>query len=124
VRASRKSASNKKFSRNEKFFENRRLEPPKIPYCETYSIVFSQCVINGAGRRIFAKSLLIDFQKACDLLYKLPANLSAVALAKVEARAPAHGGVNSGEGEAYQNKINSLWWYLLNDARTFFEENS
>ena len=124
MRASRKSASNKKFSRNEKFFENRRLEPPKIPYCETYSIVFSQCVINGAGRRIFAKSLLIDFQKACDLLYKLPANLSAVALAKVEARPPAHGGVNSGEGEAYQNKINSLWWYLLNDARTFFEENS
>ena len=60
----------KKFSRNEKFFENRRLEPPKIPYCETYSIVFSQCVINGAGRRIFAKSLIIDFQKACGGSYE------------------------------------------------------
>jgi len=108
-------------------FENRRLEPRKIPYCKPYSIVFSQCVINGAGRRIFAKSLLIDFQKECegsyDLLFKLPADLSAVARsAKEEARAPACGGVNSGEGEADSEKINSLWWCLLDSARTFFEQ--
>jgi hypothetical protein len=27
----------------------------------------------------------------------------------------------SGEGEAHKNKINSLWWCLLDSARTFFQ---
>jgi len=46
----------------------------------------------GSNRRILSKSLLIDFQKPYDLLYKLPAAARA-----------------TGEGEARQNKINKLW---------------
>ncbi|MBM2821114.1 MAG: Recombinase, partial [Candidatus Berkelbacteria bacterium] len=54
----------------------------------------------GSNRRILSKSLLIDFQKPYDLLYKLPA----------EARA-------AGEGEAHQNKLNSLWWTRADSNR-------
>jgi len=47
----------------------------------------------GSNRRILSKSLLIDFQKPYDLLYKLPA----------EAR-------TTGEGETHQKSINKPWW--------------
>jgi len=58
-----------------------------------------------ANRQISQQKLSIDFKKPFDLLAKLPA----------EARA-------AGEGEA-GNSANSLWWCLLDDVRTFFEQN-
>jgi len=57
------------------------------------------------NRRLAAGRLEIDFKKPCALLEKLPA----------EARA-------EGEGEA-ENSSNSLWWCLLDEIRTFFEQN-
>ena len=54
------------------------------------------------NRRLAVGRLEIDFKKPFDLLAKLPA----------EARA-------GGEGEA----ANSIWWCLLDDVRTFFEQN-
>jgi len=59
----------------------------------------------GSNRRLAAGRLEIDFKKPFDLLAKLPA----------EARA-------AGEGEA-EHSSNSLWWCLLDEIRTFFEQN-
>ena len=56
----------------------------------------------GLNRQISQQKLSIDFKKPFDLLARLPA----------EARA-------EGEGEA----TNSIWWCLLDDVRTFFEQN-
>jgi len=55
-----------------------------------------------ANRQISQQKLLIDFKKPFNFL----ANLSA------EAR-----------GEAPSEAANSLWWCLLDDVRTFFEQN-
>jgi len=55
-----------------------------------------------ANRQISQQKLSIDFKKPFDFLAKLPA----------EARA-------EGEGEA----SNSIWWCLLDDVRTFFQQN-
>jgi len=57
------------------------------------------------NRRLAAGRLEIDFKKPFDLLAKLPA----------EARA-------ADEGEA-EHSSNSLWWCLLDEIRTFFEQN-
>jgi len=57
------------------------------------------------NRRLAAERLEIDFKKPFDLLAKMPA----------EARA-------AGKGEA-ENSSNSLWWCLLDEIRTFFEQN-
>ena len=56
----------------------------------------------GSNRRLAAERLEIDFKKPFDLLAKLPA----------EAR-----------GEAPSEATNSIWWCLLEDVRTFFEQN-
>ena len=55
-----------------------------------------------ANRQISQQKLSIDFKKPFDLLAKLPA----------EAR-----------GEAPSEAANSIWWCLLDDVRTFFEQN-
>jgi len=55
-----------------------------------------------ANRQISQQKLSIDFKKPFNFLANLPA----------EARA-------EGEGEA----ANSIWWCLLDDIRTFFEQN-
>jgi len=57
------------------------------------------------NRRLARGRLEIDFKKP----FNLPANLPA------EARA-------EGEGEA-GNSSNSIWWCLLDEIRTFFEQN-
>jgi len=54
------------------------------------------------NRQISQQKLSIDFKKPFDFLAKLPA----------EARA-------EGEGEA----ANSIWWCLLDEIRTHFEQN-
>jgi len=59
----------------------------------------------GSNRRLAAGKLTIDFKKPFNLLANLPA----------EARA-------AGEGEA-EHSSNSLWWCLLDEIRTFFEQN-
>ena len=51
--------------------------------------------------------LKIQFEKQYNLLLQLPA----------EARA-------FGSREAASEQLNSLWWCVLDDARTFFEEKS
>jgi len=56
----------------------------------------------GLNRQISQQKLSIDFKKPFDLLAKLPA----------EAR-----------GEAPSEAANSVWWCLLDDVRTFFEQN-
>jgi len=55
-----------------------------------------------ANRQISQQKLSIDFKKPFNLLAKLPA----------EAR-----------GEAPSEAANSMWWCLLDDVRTFFEQN-
>ena len=54
------------------------------------------------NRRLAAGRLEIDFKKPFDFLAKLPA----------EAR-----------GEAPSEAANSIWWCLLDEIRTFFDEN-
>jgi len=54
------------------------------------------------NRRLAAERLEIDFKKPFDLLAKLPA----------EAR-----------GEAPSEATNSIWWCLLDEIRTHFEQN-
>ena len=54
------------------------------------------------NRRLAAGRLEIDFKKPFDFLAKLPA----------EAR-----------GEAPSEATNSIWWCLLDEIRTFFEQN-
>jgi len=56
----------------------------------------------GSNRRLAAERLEIDFKKPFALLAKLPA----------EAR-----------GEAPSEATNSIWWCLLDEIRTFFEQN-
>ena len=56
----------------------------------------------GSNRRLAAGRLGIDFKKPFNLLAKLPA----------EAR-----------GEAPSEATNSIWWCLLDEIRTFFDEN-
>ena len=58
--------------------------------------------ISFVNRRLAAERLEIDFKKPFDLLAKLPA----------EAR-----------GEAPSEVTNSIWWCLLDEIRTFFEQN-
>ena len=58
-----------------------------------------------ANRQISEQKLSIDFKKPFQFLANLPA----------EARA-------EGEGEA-EHSSNSLWWCLLDEIRTFFDEN-
>ena len=58
--------------------------------------------ICGMNRRLAAGRLEIDFKKPFNLLAKMPA----------EAR-----------GEAPSEAANSIWWCLLDDVRTFFEQN-
>jgi hypothetical protein len=56
----------------------------------------------GSNRRLAAGRLEIDFKKPFDFLAKLPA----------EAR-----------GEAPSEAANSIWWCLLDEIRTHFEQN-
>ena len=58
--------------------------------------------ISFVNRRLAAGRLEIDFKKPFDLLVKLPA----------EARS-----------EAPSEAANSIWWCLLDEIRTFFEQN-
>jgi len=58
--------------------------------------------ISFVNRRLAAGRLEIDFKKPFDLLAKLPA----------EAR-----------GEAPSEAANSIWWCLLDEIRTHFEQN-
>jgi len=55
-----------------------------------------------ANRQISQQELLIDFKKPFDFLANVPA----------EAR-----------GKAPSETANSIWWCLLDDVRTFFEQN-
>jgi len=55
-----------------------------------------------ANRQISQQEFSIDFKKPFNLLSKMPA----------EAR-----------GEAPSEAANSIWWCLLDDVRTFFEQN-
>jgi len=59
-------------------------------------------IIKFVNRRLAAGRLEIDFKKPFDFLAKLPA----------EAR-----------GEAPSEAANSIWWCLLDEIRTFFEQN-
>jgi len=63
--------------------------------------------------RLSGQKLFLDFKKPRNYLAELPA----------EARGPAQQqavcGVNSAPSEA----ANSIWWCLLDDVRTFFEQN-
>ncbi|MBU1350104.1 hypothetical protein KKH19_03300 [Patescibacteria group bacterium] len=61
--------------------------------------------ISFVNRRLAAGKLEIDFKKPWQFLAKLPA----------EARA-------AGEGEA-ATASNSIWWCLLDEIRTHFEQN-
>ncbi len=56
----------------------------------------------GMNRHLAAGRLEIDFKKPFDLLAKLPAEVRA-----------------EGEGKA----TNSIWWCLLDEIRTHFEQN-
>jgi len=56
----------------------------------------------GSNRRLAAGRLEIDFKKPFNLLANLPA----------EAR-----------GEAPSEATNSIWWCLLDEIRTHFEQN-
>jgi len=56
----------------------------------------------GSNRRLAAGRLEIDFKKPFNLLANLPA----------EAR-----------GEAPSEAANSIWWCLLDEIRTHFEQN-
>jgi len=58
--------------------------------------------ISFVNRRLAAGRLEIDFKKPFNFLAKLPA----------EAR-----------GEAPSEAVNSIWWCLLDEIRTFFDEN-
>jgi len=55
-----------------------------------------------ANRQTSQQKFSIDFKKPFDLLAKLPAKA---------------------RGEAPSEASNSIWWCLLDDARTFFEQN-
>jgi hypothetical protein len=55
-----------------------------------------------ANRQISQQKLFIDFKKPFNFFANLPA----------EAR-----------GEAPSEAANSIWWCLLDDVRTFFEQN-
>lgn len=48
--------------------------------------------------------LIMNFQKQYELLSNLPPQARAI-----------------GSSEAEQIKLNTMWWYVLNEARTFFE---
>jgi len=75
-------------------------ERKKIGFCP--AVAGQDKLFKFANRQISQQKLSIDFKKPFDLLARLPA----------EARA-------EGEGEA----TNSIWWCLLDDVRTFFEQN-
>ena len=55
-----------------------------------------------ANRQISQQKLSIDFKKPFDLLAKLP---------------------DEARGEAPSEAANSIWWCLLDEVRTFFEQN-
>jgi len=57
------------------------------------------------NRRLAAGKLAIDFKKPWNYLAEMPAKARA-----------------AGEGEAEQSS-NSIWWCLLDEIRTFFEQN-
>lgn len=59
----------------------------------------------GSNRRILDQKLYIDFKKPWNYLAEMPAKARA-----------------AGEGEAEQSS-NSIWWCLLDEIRTFFEQN-
>jgi len=61
--------------------------------------------ISFVNRRLAAGRLEIDFKKPFDLLAKLPA----------EARGEAPSEAN--------HAVNKLWWCLLDEIRTHFEQN-
>ena len=63
--------------------------------------------VSHRNRILLDGKLKIEFEKEYDLLYNLPA----------EARA-------FGSHEAASEHINSLWWCVLAQARTIFEQNS
>ena len=68
----------------------------------------------GSNRILLDGKLKIEFEKEYNLLSQLPAT--------------ARGGINSAGAfsprEAASEQVNSLWWCVLNEARTFFEQNS
>ena len=72
--------------------------------------------IIGSNRRLAAGRLEIDFKNPWNYLAEMPA----------EARGPAQQqavcGINSAPSEA-NSAVNKLWWCLLDDVRTFFEQN-
>jgi len=81
-------------------FAFRQRRKKKIGFCPATA---GQCkLFKFANRQISQQKLSIDFKKPFDLLTKLPA----------EAR-----------GEAPSEAANSIWWCLLDEIRTFFDEN-
>jgi len=59
----------------------------------------------GSNRRILNQRLFVDFKKPWNYLAEMPA----------EARGEAPSEANSA--------VNKLWWCLLDEIRTFFEQN-
>ena len=66
-----------------------------------------------ANRQISQQKLSIDFKKPFDFLAKLPA----------EARRDLSAVARSAKEEAPSEAANSIWWCLLDEIRTHFEQN-
>ena len=61
--------------------------------------------------------LIMNFQKQYELLLNLPPQARAIGSSDLSA-------VASAKVEAEQKAINEKWWCVLNEARTFFEQNN
>jgi len=59
-----------------------------------------------ANHQISQQKLSVDFKLPWHLLYKISAEARAI-----------------GSSEAEQKTINSIWWCLLDEIRTHFEQN-
>jgi hypothetical protein len=83
--------------------EDAESKPKNLALQDNFSEMKNYLKKIGSNRRLVAGRLEIDFKKPFDLLVKLPA----------EAR-----------GEAPSEATNSIWWDILNFARTFFQSRS
>jgi len=91
----KKETPHRQFNKTSLCFSPKAKEKNRLIALRAIRILF-------VNRRLAAGRLEIDFKKPFDLLSKLPA----------EAR-----------GEAPSEATNSIWWCLLDEIRTFFDEN-